>query len=142
MRGRKIRGAGSIAKGNFVKSLDQITALLKLDGKKERGGNIDGAGFCALHVGAAGRDIISPEFKPAHIGFAIQEIAVMLAHQESIQVDGVTARVVVADDDAFALTSGNGSCDRIAQNHKKDLVRLAGGIAVGRYVYGSGRGAR
>src|SRR5215813_10486180 len=127
MRGRKIRGAGSIAKGNFVKSLDQITALLKLDGKKERGGNIDAACFGALRVGAAGRDVISPEFKPAHIGFAIQEIAVMLAHQESIQVNGVTAAVVVADDDAFALATGNGPSNWIAQIHKKDLVSLAGG---------------
>src|SRR5581483_2386138 len=76
----------------FVGSIDFVTRLLEFDRQEERGRNIDALDLDALRVAATRADLILPESVTIRVGFAIQEIAVLLANIKRRRIDRIRDR--------------------------------------------------
>ena len=91
-------GAGVSVSG-FVEAFDQVTSLLKFNGKKERCGNIDSLNLDALLIITTGRYLLRPKSETIRIGFAIQKVKIVLAHKKGRYIAGIRARRTVVIDD-------------------------------------------
>ena len=76
------RGAGQVAVSSFVKLVDQVASLLKLDRQKERRGDIYALDLDALRVGLAGSNFVYPKREAARVRLATEKIAIVLGHKE------------------------------------------------------------
>ncbi|MFN2514386.1 MAG: hypothetical protein ABR568_23610, partial [Pyrinomonadaceae bacterium] len=75
----------------LVHPVDEVTCLLELDGEEESGGYIYALVFNAVRIGAALRNLISPESKSQVICRAIEEVEIVLADEEISTVNWVGA---------------------------------------------------
>src|SRR5437773_7538196 len=70
-----------------MEAINQIAALLKFNGQKERRGIVDALDFNALWISAAYENVAGPEIESVRIGFTIEKIPIVLPDEERCVVD-------------------------------------------------------
>src|SRR5882724_3026325 len=105
------RLARPIAKGGLVKTLNQITRLLKFNRDEERRRNVDPFVVDAGLVVAAGSYLVSPEGQPTRVRSPIQKILIVLPHEKVGAIDWVAGRGV-AETTRVALHEGRDLINR------------------------------
>src|SRR6185369_14657455 len=88
------RCAQRIAEGDFVKPFRQITGFLKFDRKKLSCRSIYASDLAATFIRTASPDVVHPEFQPRGVGFAVEKIKILLAHQKRVRLERVSAKRV------------------------------------------------
>src|SRR6266508_2409908 len=88
MRAAKCGSSRGIAVSNFVHALDQVTCLLKLDGKEEGARGVVALAGDAGGVSIARGDLVYPEIETTLVREAAKEVGVLLINKEIGVVDG------------------------------------------------------
>src|SRR5205807_4444411 len=77
MRAAERRRSIRITVSSLVNALDQITSLLKFNGQKEGGRDVDSLRLDARLIVAAGSDLIGPKRQTASVRLSIENIVIV-----------------------------------------------------------------
>src|SRR6185503_10834497 len=75
------RSAVEVAISSFIRAINQESRLLEFYRQEEGSGGVDAFHFATLLVGTARFDVVYPEVESGFVGFAAEEIEILLAHK-------------------------------------------------------------
>src|SRR5437870_13013071 len=96
MRSAQRGSAAGAAVSRLVHPLDQITSLLKFNRQKVSRRNIDPFQANARLIISAGRNLVGPKRQAIRVRQPIEEVIIMLSHEEARLVDRIRPRADVA----------------------------------------------
>ena len=91
--GHRDRRGIDVSQAGLVRSVDVIARLLELDREKEGGRSIHARRIDAGEIVAATGDVVGPETETGRIGFAQEEVVILLAHKVRCVIDWVRDRL-------------------------------------------------
>src|SRR5207302_11313329 len=122
--------SAGVAVCSLVKSLNQITRLLKFGRKKVSGRDIDAFQLKACLVCAARSNLVGPKGQAALVGLSIKKIMIVLTNEYRRVINWIRSRVgsIIVDYIECRCWRGSQRCGR--RNTGDVHVREAGSLGV------------